>query len=146
MTLKLRLCRHLSGLRTGFRRRAVLFYIKNFNKLGGATLQKRLMHSVNLKRKFSVGVPPLHRNLEQGLFNKRLHYTKPAAVGISMKKIKDHHMVEIRNKHTKELVDLEVGYIITKTRLFKYTEKFTAKKWQFFRKKILIFFICLLKT
>ena len=30
--------------------------------------------------------------------------------------------------------------IITKTRLFKYTENFTTKKWQFFRLKIVIFF------
>ena len=35
---------------------------------------------------------------------------------------------------------------ITKTRLFKYTENFTKKKWKFSDKKILIFFTFLLKT
>ena len=35
---------------------------------------------------------------------------------------------------------------ITKTCLFKYTENFTTKKWKFSDKKILIFFILLLKT
>ena len=35
---------------------------------------------------------------------------------------------------------------ITKTRLFKYTENFTTKKWKFSDKKPLIFFIFLLKT
>ena len=35
---------------------------------------------------------------------------------------------------------------ITKTRLFEYTENFTAKKWKFSDKKILIFFIFLLKN
>ena len=35
---------------------------------------------------------------------------------------------------------------ITKTRLFKYIENFTIKKWKFSDKKILIFFIFLLKT
>ena len=35
---------------------------------------------------------------------------------------------------------------ITKTRLFKYTEKFTTKKWKFSDKKTLICFIFLLKT
>ena len=36
--------------------------------------------------------------------------------------------------------------VITKTRLFKNTEKFTTKKWKFSDKKTLIFFIFLLKT
>ena len=35
---------------------------------------------------------------------------------------------------------------IPKTRLYKYTEKFTTKNWKFSDKKILIFFIFLLKT
>ena len=35
---------------------------------------------------------------------------------------------------------------ITKTRLFKYTENFTTKKWQISDKKKLIFFIYLLKN
>ena len=35
---------------------------------------------------------------------------------------------------------------ITKTRLFKYTENFTTKKWKFSDKTILIFFLFLLKT
>ena len=35
---------------------------------------------------------------------------------------------------------------ITKTCLFKYIENFTTKKWKFSDKKILIFFIFLLKT
>ena len=35
---------------------------------------------------------------------------------------------------------------ITKTRLFKYLEKFTAKNWKFSDVKPLIFFIFLLKT
>ena len=39
---------------------------------------------------------------------------------------------------------LEVN--ITKTRLFKYIENFTTKKWKFSDKKNLIFFIFLLKT
>ena len=39
-----------------------------------------------------------------------------------------------------------VIYLITKTRLFKNTENFTNKKWKFSDKKILIFFIFLLKT
>ena len=34
---------------------------------------------------------------------------------------------------------------ITKTRLYKYTENFTTKKWKFSDKKILIVFIFLLK-
>ena len=38
------------------------------------------------------------------------------------------------------------GFNITKTRLYKYTENFTTKKWKFSDKKILIFFILLLKT
>ena len=35
---------------------------------------------------------------------------------------------------------------ITKTRLFKYIENFTTKKYENFQIKILIFFIFLLKT
>ena len=35
---------------------------------------------------------------------------------------------------------------ITKTRLFKYIENFTTKKWKFSDEKILIFFLILLKT
>ena len=37
-------------------------------------------------------------------------------------------------------------YFITKTCLFKYTEKLITKKLNFFRQKIQIFFIFLLKT
>ena len=104
MKLKSNIYRHLSGIKTRLRQKASS-YINRVKKFEGATFQKRFMHSVNLKRKFSVGV-----SLQQGgLFHKRIHYTKPAAVGTGMRKIKDHHMVEIRNKHTKELVDLEVG-------------------------------------
>ena len=36
--------------------------------------------------------------------------------------------------------------LITKTRLFKYIDTFTSKNWKFSDTKILIFFICLLKT
>ena len=46
----------------------------------------------------------------------------------------------------KRFVPGNITLDITKTRLFKYTENFTTKKWQFFRQKILIFFIFLLKT
>ena len=35
---------------------------------------------------------------------------------------------------------------ITKTRLFKYIEKFTSKNWKFSDIKTLIFFLFLLKT
>ena len=35
---------------------------------------------------------------------------------------------------------------IMKTRLFKYTENFTTKKWKFSDKKILVFFLFLLET
>ena len=38
----------------------------------------------------------------------------------------------------------EVSVLIMKTRLFKYTENFTTKKWKFSEKKVLIFFIFLL--
>ena len=33
-----------------------------------------------------------------------------------------------------------IFFLITKTRLFKYTENFTTKKWKFSDKKIQIFF------
>ena len=46
------------------------------------------------------------------------------------------------NKSIKTLKKAYTGYI-TKTRLFKYTENFTAKKR---KNEILIFFIFLLKT
>ena len=39
-----------------------------------------------------------------------------------------------------------VNQLITKTRLFKYTENFTIKKWKFSDKKFFFVFIFLLKT
>ena len=47
---------------------------------------------------------PFRKTLDKGLL---FHYS--CSPVIRMKRIKDHHMYEIRNKHTKELVDLEVG-------------------------------------
>ena len=37
-------------------------------------------------------------------------------------------------------VQLKLGTVITKTRLFKYTENFTAENWKFSDKKLCNFF------
>ena len=49
---------------------------------------------------------------------------------------------KVRGERVKELLDR----VIMKTRLFKYTEKYTTKKWKFSDKKKRNYFIFLLKT
>ena len=52
-----------------------------------------------------------HRHFKQtNLFSKRIRLQeKRLDVNLPVRKIKDPCLVEIRNKHTKELVDIEVG-------------------------------------
>ena len=49
-------------------------------------------------------------------------------------------------EHAQEVSQSQNIDNITKTVLFKYTENFITKRWKFSDKKILIFFIFLLKT
>ena len=48
-------------------------------------------------------------------------------------------------EHEKGFITSGPNKTITKTRLFKYAENFTTKKWKFSDKKIQIFFIFLIK-
>ena len=51
-----------------------------------------------------------HRRLKNSKFFSKLPKPKPLNIGPKTRRIKDPFVVEIRNKHTKELVDIEVGY------------------------------------
>ena len=53
---------------------------------------------------------------------------------------------EMNKIYKKTLKQDETDQNIMKTRLFKYIENFTSKNWKFSDKKLLLFFIFLLKT
>ena len=54
-----------------------------------------------------------HRRLKNSKFFSKLPTPKPLHNGPKRRLIKDPFVVEIRNKHTRELVDIEVGFKIT---------------------------------